>query len=157
MHRMEKYPTLCSWSTLPVAWIEVVGALQRRMVDCFALRWNIKVIPLSDVLSSGFGMASNGWGIIIFSEGLKVFGFSIMKPSFSFTNLKTITSRAICSVNNSGLLWTINAVLVRKGFRHGVAMLMSVFVQNIVDMIVDYALWVAVLKKEFSKIIEGRL
>ena len=26
---------------------------------------------------------------------------------------------------------------------------MSVFVQNIVDMIVDYALWVAVLKKEF--------
>ena len=36
-------------------------------------------------------------------------------------------------------------------------MLMSVFVQNIVDMIVDYALCVAVLKKEFSKIIEGRL
>ena len=25
----------------------------------------------------------------------------------------------------------------------GVAMLMSVFVQNIVDMIVDYAMWVA--------------
>ena len=36
-------------------------------------------------------------------------------------------------------------------------MFLSVFVQNIVDMIVDYALWVAVLKKEFSKIIEGRL
>ena len=34
---------------------------------------------------------------------------------------------------------------------------LSVFVQNIVDMIVDYALWVAVLKKEFSKIIEHRL
>ena len=34
-------------------------------------------------------------------------------------------------------------------------MLISVFVQNVVDMIVDYALWVAVLKKEFSKIIEG--
>ena len=34
---------------------------------------------------------------------------------------------------------------------------LSVFVQNIVDMIVDYALWVAVLKTEFSKIIEGRL
>ena len=33
---------------------------------------------------------------------------------------------------------------------------MSVFAQNIVDMIVDYALWVAVLNKEFSKIIEGR-
>ena len=27
---------------------------------------------------------------------------------------------------------------------------MSVFVQNIVDMIVDYALWVAVLKKAVS-------
>ena len=36
-------------------------------------------------------------------------------------------------------------------------LMLSVFVQNIVDMIVDYALWVAVLKKEFSKIIEGRL
>ena len=37
-------------------------------------------------------------------------------------------------------------------------LVLSVFVQNIVDMIVDYALWVAgVLKKEFSKIIEGRL
>ena len=36
-------------------------------------------------------------------------------------------------------------------------MLMSAFVQNIVDMIVDCALWVAVLKKEFSKIMEGRL
>ena len=34
-------------------------------------------------------------------------------------------------------------------------MLMSVFVRNIVDMKVDYALWVAVLKKEFSKIIEA--
>ena len=36
-------------------------------------------------------------------------------------------------------------------------LMLSVFVQNIVDMIVDYASWVAVLKKEFSKIIEGRL
>ena len=32
-------------------------------------------------------------------------------------------------------------------------MLMSVFVQHIVDMIVDYALWAAVLKKEFSKFV----
>ena len=31
------------------------------------------------------------------------------------------------------------------------------FVQNIVDLIVDCALWVAVLKKEFPKINEGRL
>ena len=36
-------------------------------------------------------------------------------------------------------------------------MLMSVSVQNIVYMIVNYTLWVAILKKEFSKIIEGRL
>ena len=35
-------------------------------------------------------------------------------------------------------------------------LMLSVFVPNIVDMIVDYALWVTVLKKEFSKITEGR-
>ena len=34
-------------------------------------------------------------------------------------------------------------------------MLMSVFVQNIVDMIVDYALWVAVLKKEFKIVFQS--
>ena len=39
--------------------------------------------------------------------------------------------------------------------RHGVAMLMSVFVQNIIDMIVDYAWWVAVLKKEFRKLLRA--
>ena len=33
-----------------------------------------------------------------------MFGFSIVKPSFSFTDVKTITIKAICSVNNSGLL-----------------------------------------------------
>ena len=60
-------------------------------------------------MSSGFDMVSNGWGIVIFSEGVEVFGFPIMKPSFSFTNVKTITILAICSENNSGLLWTINA------------------------------------------------
>ena len=43
-----------------------------------------------------------------------------------------------------------------RNCRRRIAMLMSVFVENIVDMIVDFALWVAVLKKEFSKIIEGR-
>ena len=32
---------------------------------------------------------------------------------------------------------------------------MFVFVQHIVDVIFEYALLVAVLKKEFSKIIEG--
>ena len=32
-----------------------------------------------------------------------MFGFSIVKPSFSFTDAKTITIPAVCSVNNSGL------------------------------------------------------
>ena len=43
-----------------------------------------------------------------------MFGFSIVKPSFSFTDVKTITIPAICSVNNSGLFSTINTVIVRK-------------------------------------------
>ena len=43
-----------------------------------------------------------------------MFSFAIMKPSFSFTYVKTITIPEICSVNNSGLLRAINAVLVRK-------------------------------------------
>ena len=43
-----------------------------------------------------------------------MFGFSIMKPPFSFTDVKTITIPAICSVNYSGLLSTINTVLIRK-------------------------------------------
>ena len=34
-----------------------------------------------------------------------MFGFSIVKPSFSFTDVKTITIPAICSVN-SGLFTT---------------------------------------------------
>ena len=42
------------------------------------------MIPL-DVMSSGFDMVSNGRGIVIFSEVLKVFGFPVRKPSFSFT------------------------------------------------------------------------
>ena len=84
------------------------------MIVCFALRYDIKMIPL-DVMSSGLDVVSNGWGIIIFSEGPKMFRFSIVKPSFSFTDVKAITIPAICSVNNSGLLWTINTVLVRKG------------------------------------------
>ena len=53
------------------------------MVVCFALRQNIKVIPL-DVMFSAFDEVSNGSsGIVIFSEGLKVFGFPIMKLSFT--------------------------------------------------------------------------
>ena len=82
------------------------------MIVCFALRWNIKMIPLV-VMFSGLDVVSNGWSIVIFGKGLKVFGFSIVKPSFSFTDGKTITILtipAICSVNNSGLLWSINTV-----------------------------------------------
>ena len=37
-----------------------------------------------------------------------------MKATFSFTNAKTITIPAICSVNSFVLLWTINAAPVRK-------------------------------------------
>ena len=45
-----------------------------------------------------------------------MFGFPVMKSSFSFIicNVKNITILEICSVNNPGLLRTINAVLVRK-------------------------------------------
>ena len=42
-----------------------------------------------------------------------MFGFSIVKPPFSFTNVKAITIPTICSVDNSGLLWTTNTVLVK--------------------------------------------
>ena len=57
-------------------------------------------------MSSGLDVVSNGSSIVIFSDGLKLmmFGFPIVKPSFSFTKVKTITISAICSVNNSGLL-----------------------------------------------------
>lgn len=34
------------------------------------------MIPL-DVMSSGLDVASNGWSIVIFSQGLKMFRFSI--------------------------------------------------------------------------------
>ena len=37
-----------------------------------------------------------------------MFGFSIVKPPFGFTDVKTITIPTICSVNNSGLLNRIN-------------------------------------------------
>ena len=45
-----------------------------------------------------------------------MFGFPIMKPSFSFANVNLgITIPAACLVNNSGLLSTINVVLERIG------------------------------------------
>ena len=82
------------------------------MVVCFVPRQNVKVIP--PIMSSDFDVVSNGWGIVIFSEGLEVFSFPIMKPSFSFTNVKSTKIPAIYSPNNSGFLWTISAVLAAK-------------------------------------------
>ena len=61
-------------------------------------------------MSSSFEKVNNGWSIVILNEGLKVFGFPIMKLSFSFTNERGITILLICSVNNSELLLTINEV-----------------------------------------------
>ena len=43
-----------------------------------------------------------------------MFSFLIMELSFSFTDVKSIIILAVCSVNNYGLLLTINAALVRK-------------------------------------------
>ena len=61
------------------------------------------MIPL-DVMSSGFDVVRNGGGIIIFSEGFKMFCFPFIESSFSFTNVKSIIISAICSVNNSVLM-----------------------------------------------------
>ena len=87
------------------------------MVACFALRQNIKVIRL-DVMARGFDVVSSGRDIHDhFSEGLEVFGFLSWSRRLVLPgNVKTITIPAICSVNNSGLLWTINAVRVRKKY-----------------------------------------
>ena len=39
-----------------------------------------------DVVSIGVDIVSDGWCVVIFSKGLKMPIFSIMKPSFSFQN-----------------------------------------------------------------------
>ena len=39
----------------------------------------------------GFDMVCNGRRVVIFNEGLEVFGFSIMKSSFCFTDVEIIT------------------------------------------------------------------
>ena len=64
------------------------------------------MIPL-DVVSSGVDKVSNGWCVVIFSEGLEMLSFSIMKPSFSFTNVKIFTIVTTGFVNNFRLLRTI--------------------------------------------------
>ena len=88
--------------------------LKKRLISANLAIWTVhvleKVIPL-DVMFCGFDVVGNGCtlprdglrvtspktlcaggyngrGIVIFSEGLKVFGFTIMKPSFSLTNVK---------------------------------------------------------------------
>ena len=43
-----------------------------------------------DIVSSGFYMVSNGRRDVIFSKGLEVFSFSVMKSSLCFTDVKII-------------------------------------------------------------------
>ena len=40
-----------------------------------------------DVVSSGVNMVSNGWCVVIFSEGLEKLSFAIMKPYVSYTGV----------------------------------------------------------------------
>ena len=56
------------------------------------------MIPL-DVVSGGFDMVCNGRRVVIFNDGLEVLSFSIMKPSFSFTDVEIITIPATGFVN----------------------------------------------------------
>ena len=71
------------------------------------------MIPL-DVVSGGFDMVFNGRRVVIFNEGLEVFSFSIMKSSFSFTDVEIIAVPATGFVNNFRFLRTIQAVLIWK-------------------------------------------
>ena len=47
------------------------------------------MIPL-DIMSSGLDVVSNGWSIVIFSEGLEMFGFSIVKALAKNDNTSAI-------------------------------------------------------------------
>ena len=67
-----------------------------------------------DIVSGGFAMVSNGQCVVIFIEGLEVFGFPIMKTSFCFTDVKIIAIPATGFVNNLRLLRTIQAILIWK-------------------------------------------
>ena len=40
-----------------------------------------------DVVSSGVNMVSNGWCVVIFSEGLEKLSFAIMKPCVSYSSV----------------------------------------------------------------------
>ena len=56
------------------------------------------MIPL-DVVSGGFDMDCNGRRVVIFTEGLEVSSFSIMKLSFCFTDVEIIAVPATGFVN----------------------------------------------------------
>ena len=86
----------------------------RRSLGSISSRCSGKWARGLDVMSSGLDVVSNGWSVVIFSEGPKMFRFPIVKPSSSFTDIKTITIPAICSENNSGLLWTFPYDLVHS-------------------------------------------
>ena len=40
-----------------------------------------------DVVSSSVNMVSNGWCVVMFSEGFEKLSFAIMKPYVSFTSV----------------------------------------------------------------------
>ena len=71
------------------------------------------MIPL-DAVFGGFDMVCNGRRVVIFNEGLEVFGFSTMKSSFCFTDVEIIAIPATGFVNYFRFLRTIQAFLVWK-------------------------------------------
>ena len=52
--------------------------------------------------------------MIVFSEGLKMFSFPVVKSSFCFTNVNIIALPAASFVNDFRSLRTIKAVFVQK-------------------------------------------
>ena len=56
-------------------------------------------------------MVCNGWRVVILSEGLEMFSFSIMKTSFWFTDVKIVAILATGFVNDFRFLRTIQAAV----------------------------------------------
>ncbi len=52
--------------------------------------------------------------MVTFSEGLKVFSFSVMQSSFCFPNVNIVTVPAASFVDDLRSLRTVEAVFVRK-------------------------------------------
>ena len=68
-------------------------------------------------MSSGSGMVSNSWRVIIFCKGLKCsVRLPIMEPSLGFTNVKNITIPTTSFVNGFGSLrsWRLRRSLYGK-------------------------------------------